>query len=285
MDNEIVKTDPTKHGLNLPIGIPSSGQLRGDFSLKNLNFDREKAIGVFKGENESKPNTVVVSKTIAILLDSLCGKPFNHNPEDSKEKEEEALAEIGKMYLADVYYIYLSARLAELGPDYYFGYECPRCGCTGRVKSDISTMDVNIITDPSLLRKNVPLQWGFLYRDGSLKKSVTVQPMLWMHMVGDEMQESSGNDILMQLHFLTHCIVGVEGVEESIVLTPSELGTLRKVDINRITNVINNINIGPSLIANGKCPKKGCGHKFIWPIDWDYDSFFGTSSLSTLTES
>lgn len=279
-DNRILVTNPKDRGLVLPIGVFDGKVLKRDFALRDMGFPIERSIGRFKKMNESLPNTAIVSKLVSLCTSHIGGEPMEYHPDDSPELEVEALIRIGKMFFADVYYIYVMTRIAELGPEYDTGFACQRCGFTGKMISDLTTMKVSCVQDQSILRREVPLLKGLKFRDGTIKKKVYIQPMLWANMVTNEVKEAGGDSLLMKLHFIRHCVVGVEGVDEAIHLAEPELETLRKIDIERIAYEINAVNIGPSLIAEGNCPNEECKVPFLWPIDWDYDSFFTIASPS-----
>jgi len=277
-DKRIKLTNPKERGNVLPIGIFDGRTLKRDFSIREMGFPIERSIGRFKRLNESMPNTAIVSKLVSLMTSNLAGEPLDYSPEDDPQKEAEALIKIGQMFFADVYYIYVMVRIAELGPEYDVGFACQHCGFSGKMTTDLNTMKVSCVQDPSVLRREVPLLKGLKYRDGTIKKKIYIQPMLWANMVTNEVKEAGGDSLLMKLHFIRHCVVGVEGVEEAIHLDESELDTLRKIDIERIAHEINAVNIGPSLIAEGNCPVDDCKAPFMWPIDWDYDAFFTIAS-------
>lgn len=278
LEKQIIVTNLKERGFLLPIGIFDGKVLKRDFALRELGYLIEKAIGKFKKQNEGMPSTAVVSKVVSLLLSRLGGEDWNYTPDDSPDLEIESFIKLGKMWFADIYFIYAMARLEEIGPEYKIGFACQFCGFTGEMTCDLNSMEVSCVVDQSLLRRKVNLVKGIKYRDGSIKKSVFIQPMLWTNMVTNEVNEAGGDALLMKLHFIKHCVIGVDGIDDPIVLDESELATLRKIDIEKIANEINRINIGPSLTAKGLCPNEDCQAPFVWPIDWDYDNFFTISS-------
>ena len=60
-----------------------------------------------------------------------------------------------------------------------------------------------------------------------------------------------------------------------IALAETELDELVKIDLEELAGLIDANGFGPNMSVDAKCPK---GHKFVSPIDWRYDSFFGISS-------
>lgn len=276
MDPRIKKTNPQERGFQLPIGVLQGGKLVRDFSLRELSFDIERDVGKFRRQNSERPGTAQVGKLLALLIDSLAGQPMEHVPGDPKAKEEDTILKVGRLYLADVYYIYVMARIQEIGHEYKSKFMCFNCGYKGEMVSDLRTMDVYAVEDVSVLQKKVTLFKGLKYRDGTVKKSVTISPMLWVNMESKDAAEAAADEMLMKLHFVSRCITGVEGIDSPVALTPAELGSIRKIDIEIISKEINDMNIGPRLVADGNCPK--CNGAFSWPMDWDYPSFFGISS-------
>jgi hypothetical protein len=275
---KILKSSPAELGYQLPIGALVGSSLSRSFGLGDFNYHVEKSLGDFKKRNQTLPNTAAISKLVALMLTNLGGEKFEHLPTDSIEDETKAVIDIGKLFFADVYYIYVKIRIESLGPEFDVQFMCPTCKYQGKMTVDLNTMDVFTVGDPSVLLTEVELFRGLRFRDGSIKKRVKIQPMLWLHMTGDEAKEAAGDQTLMKLHFISKCVVGVEGFDDSVLLTQEELGSLGKLDIEKISQAINEINFGPSLIVNGECPNRDCTTPFMWPIDWDYDNFFSVSS-------
>jgi len=263
-------------GDNLPIGIPENGTLLKGYSLKDLNFPKEKAIGVFRRKHDGEPQTKVVGKTLALLLSQLGGKEFLHEPGDKDVDEAKSLFRISTLYMADVYWLWVAARIDALGNDYEMPFMCQSCRYVGKIVSDLSTMDVVNVSDAAALIQTIPLKKGIEYRDGTIKKSVTITPVLWMHMEGPEMIEAGADEGLMKLHFISKCVTGVEGMEESIVLTDDELNSLKKIDIEILSSAIDKMTIGPSMQVEGDCPN--CNTHFYSAVDWSYEGFFSNSS-------
>ena len=268
-------------GFTLPIGVIRGGERSRDFSLKEHGWETEKAVGEWKKINHGKPSTAVITKLIALLLDSLGGEPFEHKPGDTADVEAKRMGEVSSLYSADVFYIYSKLRMEELGNDYVTPFVCenPKCNFVAEeMIHDLGSMEVTCVEDISNLEVEVDLIKGIRYRDGSIRKKLTISPMLWMGMdsssiIGNE------DELLVKLYFITKGVTGVEGVDKSIVLLPDELKSLRKIDIERLDREINNISLGPSFVSRGNCPS--CKAPQIFRLDWSYDHFFGVSSLST----
>ncbi|NIY18208.1 MAG: hypothetical protein GWM98_26760, partial [Nitrospinaceae bacterium] len=186
-----------------------------------MGYPIERALGRFKAANETMPNTAIVSRLVSLMTSTIGGEPWEFTPEDTPQDEAESLIKVGQLFFADVYYIYVIIRIQELGPEYEVGFACQRCGYAGKMTADLNTMDVHCVQDPSVLRREVPLLNGIRFRDGTIKKKVYIQPMVWANMVTNEMKEVGPDPLLLKLHFIKHCVIGVEGVEEAIHLDES----------------------------------------------------------------
>ncbi|MCK5019300.1 MAG: hypothetical protein KAS32_19730 [Candidatus Peribacteraceae bacterium] len=268
-------------GFTLPIGVIRGGGRDRSFSLKEHGYDTEKALGEWKKLNHGKPTTAVVTKLIALLLDSLGGEPFEHLPGDPLDVEAKKLGDVSSLYSADVFYIYSRARIEELGNEYITPFVCEKETCNFTAEEmihDLDSMEVTCVEDISELEKEVPLVKGIRFRDGSIRKKLIVSPMLWHGM------DSSGiigkeDELLVKLYFISKCVTGVEGNDGAIVLLPDELKSLRKIDIEILDREINSISLGPSFVSRGNCPE--CNDHQIFRLDWSYNHFFGVSSLPT----
>lgn len=276
---EVVELE--KLGNSLPIGVIQGGKINRGFSLKPLKGAEEREIGRWKGENEGAPVTKIVSKVLTVLLETLGGESFDGGVGMGEVEEEKALQKIGRLYAPDVWYMYTIARYNEFGSEYAIPYECPNPTCKlfgkeVKIASDIGKMDVHVINDLKLLSTKVQLRRGFKYKNEGVKKVVTVSPLLWASMVAQEFTSCIGNENLFKLYHIQKCITGIEGVQIPVMLTENEVDDLSKVDIETIYNVINDVNIGPVMQADGECK---CGFKFKVPLNWEYDHFFSVSSL------
>lgn len=285
MSTEIVKPEirtlsVKDAGFSLPIGVFDGKTLHKGFSLMELGFNRERALGQFKVRIEGQPNTVIVTKLLALVLKNLAGKPFEHPTEIEQAQEEIDLLRISAMYQADIFYMYLKARIEELGPEYAIQFFCSNCKFEGKLTMDLNALDVNYVDDPALLTQKIPLLRGFKARGtGELKKLVSIAPMLWINMTTPEAAEAGSDQTLMKLHFISKCTTYDGPNGEPMLLTDDELGSLRKIDTETIAKQIDKTNIGVNMTLKGKCPGTNCNYPFAIPVDWDYDHFFSIASL------
>lgn len=286
MSDDRFETKTAKEqGYNLPIGIVNGTDLVKPFSLGDISPDVEREVGRYREENSSLPATVVVSKLISCILTSIGGQEFGHKKNGEEMTPDERLVEVRKMYLADVYYMYLVARMRELGNEYTIPYVCPHCGLKKQsMVCDLSTMEVVSAINVTALRHEVDLKVGLRYRDGSIKKKLFISPIMWYMFEGPEVAEIGGNEILLKLFMLEKSITGVEGEKAAVILSPEEFNSLKKIDREIASEQLGNMNAGPTLTVSGNCPGKvrgkPCAKPFEYPVNWDYDHFFSMSSLS-----
>jgi len=271
-------------GQSLPIGLVNvKGELRKEFVLgKKLDFQVERAIGEYKVKideaNESYMKVLV--KVVALLLTNLGGEPFDHSPDDKPEDAQKKLLQVSTLYMPDVWYMYLYARIQAYGADLITSFS-HTCGFSAnRVKYDLKQMDVVHCDNMNDLRQPVDLVYGLKYRDGTVKKRVYVFPLHHFDMESKDAREMGEEAILMRLHMVSKCVREVEGFDQSIVLTPDEYQSLHGVDIQRIMDVINTTSCGPRMAMEIDCPGKGCGETILYGVNYRYENFFAKSSRS-----
>jgi hypothetical protein len=275
-------------GNTLPIGIFKDGGRNRSFRLGELDFPTEKALGDWKkGPGQGKPVGAVVTKLLALLLRELGGEPFEHNFDDPPDVEAAKLLKIQQMYSSDVYYMYVRARIEELGSEYALPFVCQNNSCKYTAEEmvcDLNEMDVYCVEDPSVLVQKVPLIKGIRHHDNTIRMGAVLTPLLWMHMESQDLV-GQNDELLVKLYFISKCLTGLEGENNkdgtpmSLVIPKSSLNSLRKMDIELLDRAINKVNLGPSLVASGECPE--CNRGFYHQIDWNYNHFFGASSLPT----
>lgn len=267
-------------GFNLPIGQVMGGEFRRGFAFNEYSYDLEKDVARFCRQHEGIPNTRVVTKVLSLCLNQLGGEPLvSPSVQDPIQREVESMQKVGQLFMADVYYLWIRLRMEELGTDYRSPFVCLSCGHQGEFLTDMESMDVFCVKDPSILETKVSLFKGLKFRDGTVKKAVMVNPVRWCNVDTNEMAAVGNEPNSLKLHFVRAAITGVEGMAEPVSLTDSEIGSLRKIDVEKLAAAVNHTNLGPSLTLQGTCPNPECKSPFTWPLNWDYDHFFSTTSL------
>lgn len=272
-------------GPRMPIGNLSNGALRKDFSLKDLEYPQERALGKFKAANIGAPYQKVVTKLLTLLLSKLGGESYEYIPggEDDTEAEAAAMYLISKCYMADVIYMYVFARVQELGPELVYPL-VHTCGYIGKAQYDLSQMKVIVCDDPAALGKEVELIHGMRQANGNRQKRVMMQPLQWFDMESPESLEMQGDETLLKLHLIKHSTLIEKVVKrdraekiEHVIPSDDEIFSLRKIDIEQMWKEYEDLNLGAQLVSEGKC--KQCKKEYFQPVDATYESFFTTASL------
>ena len=274
-------------GFNLPIGqLGDDGKLIKSFSLRELSPEIEIAIGEHRKLNQMKPNTITYTHLLALCLEKIGATSLKFPSLDENRKIDlghnahyQNIIRIRKMYMADVFYMFLRCRIEEMGATYTSPWQCSMCGLTRTIETDLEDMNVVCCDDPSFLKVECTLHRGLVFRDGTPKKRVTVTPMVWGNMEKDEILNAGSDSILMKYFFIANCITGVEGFDGEILLTEDERSTIKKIDREIVSDKINDMNLGPSMQISGECPNGQCKTPYSIQLNWDYDSFFSSASL------
>ena len=265
-------------GARLPIGVLREGVLLKDFSLREYFSPLEKAFGKWKVEHAADPNSTHLTKLLALLLTKLGGESFLHNPDDDPPDAAKEMYRISQCYMPDVIYMYVFARVQELGHELKYPI-AHGCGYVGTADYDLRELEVVCCEDPSELLRSIQLVHGVKH-GGEICKKAYVQPMKWYHMETPEAEEAQKDLTLMKLYLTERSMMLETKVKDEIVqVVPNELSlsTLRKLDTELLARGVSDLNLGARLVSEGKCPK--CKEDFFQPMDWTYDNFFDESSL------
>lgn len=269
-------------GQLLPIGITGPGGSRHrDFVLKPYRMKEERAINAIQARNQSgKPVTFgrFVTQVLSVLCDRIAGVDLS-----SLKTEAERVLFFNNLYMGDVQYIWIHARLAALGPMELFHIKCGACRYMMEVTTDLSTLDVNEVGfnekgEPqaveSDLFKDVTLSDGIMFQ-GELRKQIKLQAPKWGGF--DAGDPNNYSDIMFSL--IQNSIVGVEGIEQSefAPLPDAVLDEMTKRDMEAISEAFNSEPPGPLMGVEIECPR--CRTDNRAPIDWSYNHFFSSSSL------
>lgn len=265
-------------GARMPIGILHEGVLRKDFELREFYSPLEKALGKWKVARAADPNSTHLTKLLALLLTKLGGEPFSHSPDDDEADAAKEMYRISQCYMADVIYMYIFARVQELGHDLKYPI-VHGCGYVGDAEYDLRELEVVCCDDPAELLRPVDLVHGVKY-NGKRWKKAHVQPMKWFRMESEEAESAQADMTLMKLHLIENSVLIETKVKDQIVHLepdPLALSTIRKIDTAMLGRGVTDLNLGARLVSEGKCPK--CKEDFFQPMDWTYDNFFDESSL------
>lgn len=267
-------------GARLPIGFPKGKGLEKTFALRPFKAKVERHLGNWKEANGGKYNAgqllaMQTAKLLSLLI-SQAGSTQLAVADDGDSSAASEL-EIHKWFFSDVMYAYIFSRVQSLGSELESPVVCPMnsCGFSGMGQFDLNSVEVTVADSVEELYSWVDLQRPFLLRDGQTQcKSVRVGPVRWATMTKPGVL--AGNMSAIALSSLQDSICAVNRKEDQpYQLSESELDEMEKIDRVRIDRLAGKASAGVDLNTTMKCPQ--CGAPIVNPLDWTYDSFFGSS--------
>lgn len=254
-------------GPRLPLGVSDAGgTCRGDLAGKTWTFREEKELGRLRDQNRDSNMAQYVSMVLATMYDRIGPYDF------SAMKFDERRLRIGQMYMGDVYYAYVWLRLQALGPELDSEMTCAACASKFTFPADLETLEIATASSLEPFLWSYDLHVPLVIRDKEVR-TLRMGPPLWQAI--ESMAGTGGmNTGEAKAGIIRGSIVEINGLG-NVALTESELDGMVKIDIERIANLLDEHHLGPDMAIEGKCPR---GHPFKQPIDWGYDSFFGSSS-------
>jgi hypothetical protein len=177
------------------------------------------------------------------------------------------------MFMGDVLYVYTYLRLEAMGEDVRLKVPCGKC------KSHF-----DFIGDPEDTRRARGGDRGGTSRRASRSRADWRWPVPSARCSSSPRSagaSSRTSDLAnvgaARLNTFQNAIVGVEGIDPFPGVPDQILENMTKRDVEGLAKHIESVNPAPALAVEAQCPK--CKSKWIGPIDWGYDSFFGPSSL------
>lgn len=268
-------------GGRLPIGMPdvSSGGLKKDMAERRWTLKTEKKLGKMRDENRREQHARFVSMVIATLYQQLgilsFEETYDQGSKAAKQSWNHAIASISQMWFGDVLYAWLYLRRQMLGPTVDLSLTCPRCMASAPLRADLDTLEVRIVDKLEDAYWEYELRDPFMIR-GKKAERLKLGPARW-HVVEQAAIGGSLDVGNTKAALITSSIQHVIGMED-IALTEAELDEMAKIDVETITALIDDQNIGPIMAVESDCLK--CKNPFRVSLDWGYDSFFGVSGRS-----
>lgn len=274
---------PLRDVEGLPIGVPreeAGGELVKQVSFIPWGWTEEKAIA--KAKEDAGANltmTQIITETLKLLLNKW--GPYNFQDLNLAERE----LRIRNSFFADVFYAYVKLRIEAMGELLTLPFQCPRCNHNFTYEGDLRELDV-YVADPAevvtlkdaVRRFNVapPMRIG-----DELCNYVDLRPMRWeaAHNVPGDLLGT--DDPRFRAAAFQDSVMGAENVEThgAVLMIEERMQSLRKIDIERLASMVDEVAGGPDLGTKLKCPD--CRFEFRGIGDWSYDHFFGSSSLPT----
>lgn len=282
----MIVTTLKEWGPRFPIGFPSKDSLAKDFSLRPFKARIDRHLGNWKEANGARYNAgQLLAMQTAKLLSLLVSKAGGADLSLLDDGDSSAASELAiqKWFFSDVLYAYVFARVQNLGPELEAPLSCPMQNCkfSGVGQFDLNTVEVRAAETRSDLTSWVDMKRPFLLRDGTMCKSVRVDPIRWSSMTRPGVM--SGNMGAIALASLQDAIGAVNRKDEAYTLIESELDEIEKIDRVRIDRIAGGLVAGVDMTTTIPCPK--CKAPIVNPLDWTYDFFFGSSLPSEISTS
>jgi len=260
-----------EQGFNFP--IPISSLASQEFSFKPWRMKEEKQIGLMR--NKTKQIGVFVRQLFDEMLLTLGGQEWL-SVDSSKRK-----LLLNQMPYGNMFHMYVCLRKDALGDDFKMQkIGCPHCSATlDEVSSNLDDLDIRV--------KEAGEEEVAVY---DLKKpfrvgEVMVDAICMKHTPWDVMERFSQIDVsnsgAVKESMINKSFVGVKSKDVDGMLTQlspvSVLENVAKIDIEGLSEALEEHNVGPLLKMAITC--NVCQGDFETPLVWNYDHFFGSSSL------
>lgn len=269
----IVTTDKSlvDNGPTLPVGIiDKSGAPNRTIEVREWRMKEEREVGALIDRLKGAK----VSQYVPSVLSVMCTKLGPYDFTTMKEPERQAA--IGQMWMADVFFAYIWLRVQTMGENVGMDLRCPACLAEVPFEADLGTTVIRAVA------KAEEAQWWFEPRrpfDVRSKKAtkLLIGPPRWatLEAVTDNMGRNPGEIKAAMIH---GSVIGIEGIEGQVVLAPTELDMMHKLDFERLAALIDLNAVGADLSVDARCKK--CKQDFKASIDWTGEGFFGVSSRS-----
>jgi len=258
-------------GLTLPI---FSGSTDRSFSFKEWDMETEEKLSDL--QSKSKNVGEFVRQMMNLLLDEFQGKAWENY------SEEEKIITLSQLHFPNMMYLYIALRVEELGHELSFdAITCP--SCKKIIKdfiADLRTLDVICKDSEDELVKEYDLKKPIVLENGKTVTGLKIGVTKWGALESVP-AEKAGNGATVKKALFESSIQGAldNGKPfEGFVDLKTLVKKIKKVDIEKIGSLITKNNGGPDMTVGGKCPH--CNAEFVKPIDWGYELFFDSSSLS-----
>jgi hypothetical protein len=262
---KITKATFAEHGATLPLGIEHDGGLSKEFTARDWTMREDKAVGLIR----DKAGELGVGRFMAEFLSIMLLRVGPHDFENMKPAERVLL--VNQMFLGDVFFLYVWLRVESLGPELLLEFKCPKCGAPISMNADLNSLDVRSAAAVDDVRWTYDLAKPFAVR-GDEAKTLLMGPPRWSVLSGLKGQAHLG---AARFSTVKGAIWGVEGKGE-IALADHELDPMKKLDIERIQNSVDEHFVGAEMALEVEC--EGCAKSSLISLDWGFDSFFSTSS-------
>lgn len=269
-----IKTTLEEYGDRLPIGIMHDGSVYKDIVTKPWRTKDERELG------KKIPPDAGMAEHVSTIVANMCSRLGPHEM-DKLSDGRKALV-VSMMYMCDVFYVYTLLRVKAMGPKLKTMITCPRPGCNVEFPyvGNLNTLEVSTVENIN------DIIWEYKLQDPIEIRKKLVTSFKMGYAKWNMLESNSGNTNVPEVKTYTilDSILGINDEEEYSPLIIDDLDELSRRDFQGLIEGINENFLGPNMSIEGQCSPEVCkkfhrgGHKFMLPIDWRYENFFGSSS-------
>lgn len=261
-------------GAVLPLGpLGPDGKHQRLIDVRPWRMKEEKVLGRRREQDDKRNMGKYVSIVLATMCTKLAGGDWSELKEDDTADRELV---VSQMWMGDVFYAYIYLRMRVMGNELLMTLTSPY-----KPHLDVFTWTGDLSSVEVKVPENIEdCMWTYQLRDpftirGKQITRLVMGPPRWYHV--EEMGDTTvGAAKGVVIHSSIHTVPEIQ--EGEIGLGPDEIDEMGKLDIEHLTNQLNEKGFGPQMQVEAVCPytKK----TFNTPIDWSFDQFFGISSPS-----
>ncbi len=256
-------------GAQLPIGFLRDGVFHRNIRFKPYTMAAERELAKQRAKQSKKAQNAV-SHTTSVLAHMIAEVGPYSDFQDLSHNQR--LMILNQLYMGDIMYAYILLRIEALGEDLSVEVQCPSCGSDNKLGSDLNDLDITIPEDPYSLVRRYKLRNQVKTPKGELIDKLLLQPPRWLTM--STMKVGRNMDFFrIKSDLVTAATFGEDGQPLSKTL----LDQLTKRDFELLLKEVDDNTPGPDLQLEVECPE--CGHESATSLRWDFDHFFGASSL------
>lgn len=267
----LVSTTLGELGPVLPLGFsePGTQSLKRDLVLRRWTGRTMRELGKMREESREIGMPEHVGLVLRILAEKIGPLEF----QSLKPNEQKAV--ISQMWMGDVFYAYIYARVQSLGPELVVDLTCPNCRNEFKFVADLNALTV---TTAKCLEDTY---WIYTLEDpivirGKEVEQLAMGPAHWDAVA--TAQVAGQHDVEAgKLAVAAGSIRGIAG-REQFPLMQNEIDDLTGRDIEGIVARVDEHFVGPDMRIVTRCPGERCKGPISVPIDWSYTRFFSGSS-------
>ena len=244
---------------------------RPDFTFKPWRMKEEKEVAVLKKTHRQLGK--FVRGVFSTMIETFDGKNWS----EMKESEKGLL--INQMPVGAIMYMYCYLRYDALGENIKIrDVDCPACGQKiENYAGDLTTLEVAVQDDEKDSTMVYDLHRPFVI--GEVKViGLRLRHTPWDAMEKLDPKRAANEGYMKEAMFLSsvQCCV-IEGGGDVELDKMKVMESLIKADIEGVFSALDEHNGGPRLALEIVCPH--CDHEAEMKLDWDYNFFFGLSSI------